>query len=245
MENILNLAFPVRTFDIDYSGRIKLSALLNFLQEAAAQHAARLGVAMDVMAQRDLVWILSRYHIVLSRYPLLGSTVKIKTWPSVRSGTFTLREFEAVDDRGPMLQATTSWLALDIKKKKPVSIDNMVPDFPLHSKRAVDDNFAPLPVVERADRETEFPVLQGDLDINRHVNNVVYIQWAVENVAENVLFGSRPAEIEINYRAEAFYGDRIISRTQDSGDEGIYFHQLFRSYDGKEVARLKTRWADI
>lgn len=241
----MTLEFQVRTFDVDYSGRLKLRAFLNFLQEAAAEHAFRLGVAMDVMAQKNLVWILSRYHILLSRYPVLGGVLSVKTWPSVRAGTFTLREFEVTDAQGLVLQATTSWLALDIQKKRPVSIGDMVPDFPLFSKRAIEDDFKPLPVVERIDLEMKFPVLQSDLDINRHVNNVVYIQWAVENVPEDVLFDSRPAEIEINYRAEAFYGDRIISRTQTPGGDNIFYHQLFRSQDEVEVARLKTRWADI
>jgi len=245
LENILNLQFQVRTFDLAYSGRVKPRAILNFLQESAAEHAFRLGVAMDVMAQRNLVWILSRYHILFSRYPGLGRTLNVKTWPSVRSGLFTLREFDVTDNQGSVLQATTSWLALDIQKKKPVSIADMVPDFPLHSQRAINDGFDPLPVVERVEMEMEFPVLQSDLDINKHVNNVVYISWAVENVPEEILFSLRPAEIEINYRAEAFYGDRIISRTQKLADDHVYCHQLFRSRDGIELARLKTRWADI
>lgn len=84
------------------------------------------------------------------------------------------------------------------------------------------------------------------LDWNRHVNNVVYVQWALEAVPEEILMKRRPVDIEVSYRAEALYGDEVLSvaqRVPGEDPEPRFLHQVLNASTGAELARLRTRWA--
>jgi medium-chain acyl-[acyl-carrier-protein] hydrolase len=247
MDKVYKQKFYVRNFDVDFNGKLKLEMLLNFLQESAAEHAGKMNLSGVDLLKKNLAWILSRYHIKVLRYPEKGETIEVTTWPSVIKGIFTLREYEIRIPETKAVQATSSWMAVDLKRKRPVKIKETLPRFPLHDQRAVRDDFMSLPEVESTDIELRFPVLKADLDFNRHVNNVVYIQWAVETVPKDVVMNLRPTQIEVNYKNETFYGDWAISRTQKvRSDQNPYFiHQLSRESDGREIARLRTKWADL
>jgi len=86
----------------------------------------------------------------------------------------------------------------------------------------------------------------GHLDWNRHVNNAVYIQWALESVPPDLLMSRRPMELEVSYRAEAFYGDEVLSAAQrvpeGESAEAAFLHQILNAATGVELARLRTRW---
>ncbi|MFO7867607.1 MAG: thioesterase [Candidatus Aminicenantes bacterium] len=242
--------FQIRALEIDFRGRLKVESLLSFLMESAAEHAALFGLSIMELFKKNLTWILSRFHVKIFRYPQYGESLVIKTWPSRRKETFTLREFEAYDSQGIIAQATSSWLVMDLRNKRPVRIEARLPSYPLLHKRAVEDEFDPLPEMKTEESSLIFPVFMTDLDFNRHVNSMVYIRWALEAAPRDILFKLRVSEVEINYRAEAFYGDRIIScvsRPQQAGGEAslpALIHELRREADGRQLALLKTSWME-
>jgi len=241
--------FTVHSYESDFEGRARLTSLLNYLQDAAGDHAAALGWSVLDLWKRGMTWVLSRTHVLVHRYPAWGERVEILTWPSGRHGYFALRDFEAADaDGAAVLTGTTSWMILHLQRKQPLKIDDILPVNYLIDKRALEDDFPPLPVLPEGGREAAFPVEMNHLDLNRHVNNAVYVQWALEAAPEEVLRRSRPVEVEVAYRAEAFYGDMIRSRINafppGGADAGVVFaHQILNAASGVELTRLKTRWA--
>jgi len=245
MEKTLKQEYQVRLYEMDHQGKAKLIPLLDYLQDAAGLHAAKLGVAVTDLQADNLTWILSRYHVKIRRYPDAGETVTVETWPSVSKSRFALRDFEMTgEDGGVYLQATTSWLVMDLERRRPVSLEGVLPDFPLLEKRALDDDFKPLPAFDGSDRELSMQVFNQDLDWNLHVNNTVYIRWAVETVPPEVLRERRLMEVEVNYRGEAFYGETILSRVKNEGggESPRFSHQLVNRDTGKELTRLRTAW---
>ena len=60
----------------------------------------------------------------------------------------------------------------------------------------------------------------------------------------------RPVEIEVAYRAEAFYGDTVLSRAvpapaaSEAGQAAgaVFLHQIVNASTGVELTRLRTRW---
>ena len=236
--------FKVRAYEMDYTGLAKPETLINYIQEAAAQHAHLLGLSVLELNRKNLTWVLSRYHIRIHRYPAWGASLSIRTWPSKAEGLFAIRDFQAADEKGPVASATSSWMILNLSTKKPVPIDKNLPDYPRNRERALDDSFPPLPDLEQSEKESLFPVLQNDLDFNRHVNNAVYIRWGLEGVPPDVLLSKRPESIEITYKRQVFYGDRIHCRVSQAGEEpgAVFIHQLKSEEDGRELARMRTSW---
>jgi medium-chain acyl-[acyl-carrier-protein] hydrolase len=245
--------FSIHTYESDFEGRARLVSLLNFLQDAAGDHATLLGWSVLDLFKKNMTWVLSRYHVRILRYPAWGERLEVVTWPSGRHGYFALRDFDVTDGNGkPVLFGTTSWMVIHLGRKQPVRLDELFPTNVFLEKRALADDFAPLPTVEKAEREVPFRVEMGQLDLNKHVNNAVYIQWALEALPEDILSRCRPIETEVSYRAEAFYGDTVVSRVQsvpgsapaddDPGAGSVFLHQIVNTSTGAELARLRTRW---
>ena len=245
--------FPIHSYELDFEGLAKPVSLLNFLQDAAGDHAARLGWSVTDLLKKNMTWVLSRTHVRVERYPAWGETVAVTTWPSGRHGFFAIRDFEVSDGEGStLLTATTSWMVLDLGRKQPLKVDDILPNDFLVEKRALADDFGSLPVLDRPDRELSFRVDSGHLDLNRHVNNAVYVQWALEAVPADAAGRRRPVDIEVSYRAEAFYGDPVLSRAQVSAAavparsgadaELVVLHQIVNASSDAELTRLRTRW---
>ena len=247
MEKTYTKKFPLYTFDVDVEGKAHLTVLLNFLQEVARDHAALLKVSIFDLLRKGLTWVISRYHIRVLRYPSMGDNVEVTTWPSGKKGVFALRDFEARDDSGRLLlEATSSWLVITSDTKQPVKMDTVFLDESILEKRAIQDGFDRLAGPERSDFEVSFRVRQKDLDFNRHVNNVAYINWAIEGMPEDVLMARRPVEIEIVYKAETLYGEEVLTRVEfPRPGSAEYLHEIVNRESGAELARLKTSWRQL
>jgi len=246
MDLIYRKEYAVHTYETDARGLAKTVSLLNYLQDAAGEHAARLGVSVVDLVRSGMTWVLSRYHVLVHRHPAPGERLEVTTWPSGKAGYFATRDFEVAAAAGPVLSATSSWMILGLERKQPLKLDEIITIPYALDRRALDDPFASLPVPSARDNEIRFRVESGHLDWNRHVNNAVYVQWALEAVPAEVLAKSRPLELEISYRAETFYGEEVVSAAQRVPADGpgpVFLHQILNAATGAELTRLKTRWA--
>ena len=244
-EPLFKKEFPVRYHELDCHGNVRPVTLLNYVQDAAGMHAAQLGVSVSDLRVHGLTWVLSRIHLIVDRYPRAGEVVLMHTWPATRQGLFSCREFELLDRLGRITgRATTSWAVLNVASRRPVKLEGNLPPYPLLPRRAIEDDFAPLPQLQETLPPTlSFRVLRSDLDINQHVNNAVFVGWALETVPDEVAAGSM-VELEISFRAEALYGETIESRCSivETGESTCCLHQIINQQDNRELARLRTRW---
>lgn len=235
--------FTVQYNEADQRGFVRPVALLNYLQSAAGYHAALLGVSMSDLLKTGCSWVLSQLHLVMDRYPAGGDIIRIATWPASREKLLSIRDFELFDMEGALIgRATTSWAVLSLKTRRLQKLIDVLPVYQVNPVRAIEDTFSTLPAVEQSEYELRLPVLRGDLDINRHVNNTVYAGWALETIPEEVDNNYRLASIEIGFRAEALYGDTIVARTSRSDGGCCYIHSIECESDDRELARLRTKW---
>ena len=248
MEGVLTKQYQVRLYEADFRGTLRPVSLLNYLQDTASAHSSRFGYSISELLLRNMTWVLSRYHISVRRYPSVGDTIRVSTWRSAIEGMFALRDFEITDSSGNILvTATSSWVIMNLETKRPVKLEAVITDYPLVARRALNDDFAPLPKLGNHSIEEPFKVRIADLDMNHHVNHTVYVEWALESVPREILEGFCLVELEVGYRAEAFYGDTVQARavvTQE-GNPATFLHQLLNEKNGKELTRLKTTWKQL
>jgi acyl-ACP thioesterase len=242
LDPIFEKELPVRYHELDSHGNVSPVTLLDYLQDTAGLHAARLGISVSDLRRQGITWVLSRIHLLVTQYPRADESVVVKTWPATRQGLFSCREFELTGAGERVYgRATTSWAALNIISRRPVKLEEHLPSYPLHPRRAIDDDFASLPPVPaESTAEYSFRVLRSDLDTNHHVNNAIYAGWALETVPEEIAAGTLN-ELEISFRAEVLYGEAVLSRCVVTGP-GLCLHQIINKKDGRELARLRTRW---
>jgi len=238
--------FKVRAYEIGPNGRVTIQSLFNYMQEAAGNHAAELGVSIDQLLKQNLTWVLSRVHLRIDSYPYWKQQISIETWPADKDAYYAIRDFRIMDENKNQIGlATSSWMMLDVVKRKPVLIPEFIDKMKNSEQgRALNDRFEKLPKPEQIDTELLFNVRLSDLDFNQHVNSVNYIEWAVECVPDDILKYYLLTDVEVTYRAESNYGDVIQSQCQVNKRDDLcrIIHRVQRKGDEKELARLVTSW---
>ena len=238
--------YAVRANEVGSHGRASAAAICNWLQETAGNHATHLGWGIEGLMGQGMTWVLSRLHLALDRPPGWRERVSVTTWPAGARRLFAVREFRISADGGAELgRATTGWMVINAASRRPVRPPEDVERMGLLAPpRVVEDEFGRLPEVAAAEFERSVEVRFADLDMNGHANNVSVIAWSLEALPPEVALGSALREIEVEFRAEAMYGDRIVVRAQREGGQGQTFrHALVRASDGREIARVRSVWS--
>lgn len=237
-------SFKIRFFEAEPSGRATPGALCRFAQEAADGHCRPFGFSLLELRAQNKMWVLTRLSLRVERYPQIGDMVTVETWASVRTnGIRAVREFRFIDEHGETLgNALSIWLMLDAATKRPVRLPDSVLSICNAERSSTEEfEFPRLRAPQGATVERMFQVGWTDLDANDHVNNVKYLEWALEALPLEVNRDRRLARVDIEFHAEAFYGDRIFSEVEYGSSLAI--HRL-KNGAGKTLCLAHTQFAD-
>jgi acyl-ACP thioesterase len=236
--------FVVRSSEIDYRGQATLPALVAYMQEAAWDNTATLSISMYDLLERGLTWVLQRMRIDIFRYPKHTESITVETWASGREKVFLHRDFRIYGAGRELLgQATSVWLVMDVVKRQMTS----VPDFITAVEIAPGQEPLPfakgkLPALGEVVYQQQMPVRWHDIDLNRHVNNTRYLQWALEALPIEIPDQHTLQQVDIIFRAESTLGDTVISEAAPGAEEGSFVHRLTSTETGKELVQAKTVW---
>lgn len=174
--------FRIRAYETDPEGRLQAHILCKLLQEAATVHAAELGVSVESLREIGVAWVLSYLHLHVEKWPGSDAEIVVKTWPEAANRLFIERRFEVLDpDSRVMATATTVWLVIDLKKRRPVRLPGAIAEaVERHEVGSRPMRPEKLDGPDPADREVVFTVRRSDLDLADHVNNTNYVEWAIE-----------------------------------------------------------------
>jgi len=240
----LKKSFSIHENHIAANGKISPLALMMFLQECASSHAEKLGVGVKELLAQNKTWVLSRFKLILTRFPIRSEQIEVETWPSGTERFFAIRDFILYDGSGESFgKAQSAWVVIDTNNRRPLRVDSFLPDkikIPyLGSWPFVEKG---LPKLEKAETCRRFFTRFRDLDINQHVNNISYMEWAFEGLPWDLLFRGNLKEVEIHFLQESFLGEEICSITEFQSDKNAWFHKIERVSDQKELVRMKSVW---
>ena len=239
-KEIFNL--PAAAGDDSELGR--LLAMLEQMMETAGCHAEKLGVGVRDLHDKGLTWVLARLHVQILSIPATGQTVHISTWPSGRHRLFAVRDFRLTDGSGAeILRATSAWALMNIDTRRPARLDPHLPVFSRLPERMIRDDFSQLPPVQQAGSRTSYVAAAADIDINDHVNNTVYLDWALRAVPAGTN-RQKPLSMEVAFLGEARLGDEIYCRSESVTMDGktIVVQSLQDAASGRELTRLRSSW---
>lgn len=219
MENAFELTYRVRSYETGVRNRLSLPSVCNYLQEAAGEHAERLGFGILELQARGISWMLARLHLKLARDVPWGADVKVVTWPSGLKGRLVaLRDFRLfAADGDPILEGVSEWLTVDLAAQRIVrpseDFARLVPPDVARVALAVADGHGKFAALAKVDQAARILVRRADHDFNDHVNNVHYVEWALEALPES--FRARSVrELDIVFRQAAHAGDELESRVE-------------------------------
>lgn len=233
----------IRNYEAGPNGKLSPYHLANYFNEAAAIHAEKLGWGIENMQDDGETWVMTRFYATINRLPDAGEKVVVRTKPSGADRLQAYRDFDMATADGEILVlGTSSWVIIKLNVRRPVPTPQKIQELGAQ----FGDRWLKLPnqklrLPSKAGVEFKFKVRRTDLDINNHVNNAVYMGWVTESVPENVYEKSELRELDVLFRAEAFYGDDVVSRTSAESDG--YMHVLHREGDEKPMVISRSVWS--
>lgn len=203
--NKFNQNFHITCYNTDMSWRLKPASFMDMAQEAANLHANILGFGYDDLIASRTAWVLSRMHVVFTDTPKWRDQVTLSTWHKGLNRLFFLRDFIMTDSEGrAKVKATTSWLVLNLDTRRLVRDPHLLDEGTVCSENVIETPADK--VVMPKDVETELiiehDVAYSDLDMNGHVNNAMYMQWAMNAVNYEISSVKPLKEFTINFNHE-------------------------------------------
>jgi acyl-ACP thioesterase len=234
--------YKVHSYEVDCKGNATLPMLCKYMQESAWHHAENLGVGFSHLSKDGLFWVLSQQFIRIDNIPKWGETVFVHTWPSGKDRLVYIRDFKIINQKQEVVcMARTKWFALDLKRRRPQNVDSYFNYDLTGAEQVFSHELTKLEPVQTDQSIKSVQVESCDLDVNEHVNNVKYIEWILESFPLEFYKEKEIKEFEINYLAEAFYGNQLIVSSEKK-DEGNYNHKIIRKEEPKELCRARTFW---
>jgi medium-chain acyl-[acyl-carrier-protein] hydrolase len=233
----------IRTFDVGADGKLVLRALLDYLQNAAANHVNELALeALDLNA-KGLTWVLSRYRLNVIRYPNKGEPISLKTWPSMVQKLFVFREFEIFGNDGEVIvRASTAWLIIDAKSLRPVRPNHHLEGIEFVPKRALDEAFESWNSGREPDNTNSYRVRMEDIDLNDHVNNRMYMLWASEALPTKLRSAYVPVDLTVQFLGMSHYGDEIhVATIIEQKADAVHSEHEIRMEE-RLLAKVKIHW---
>lgn len=234
--------YQIRSYETDKTGTLRIVTLFNILQDMADLNANELGFGLDFCIKNTLAWFGTNYHLKINRLPKIHETIKIRTWPSGKKTLEAFRDFEVFDQNDEkLIEATSQWVLIDFKRKRPVLIDKYLSEFEGFEQPVTDTVFVKIPSLTHEEFSKVFSVRYDDIDINQHVNNAVYPLWALEALPEDFRDSHEISEIKIAYKKEGRLGEDISSLAEMFQDTQS-LHLIKSLTDGRELAQLLISW---
>lgn len=211
------MAIIEHKFEIGFRdvGRSKLTnrALLGFLEDIAGIHSNIAGFGLNDIKQTGYTWILLNWKVKIIKRPKYGDTILVKTWARDIERFFTYRDFEVYNNNNELIAiATSKWVLMDAKTMSLTKItDEVMEHYNMETKKVFNNEPEPSKISIPKDFSSvvNYTVQRKDIDINKHVHNVYYLDIAYEalpqDVYDNISFNS----FEIMYKKETKLGETI------------------------------------
>ena len=212
-------------YDLDFRGKVKLSAILRMVHIAADVNANELGIGFATLHPLNISFVLQRFGLKITRMPVYDETVTIRTWPAeMARGTF-IRNGDMYDEAGNKIMEWSSlWILFDIAARKILKPSALPVEVPALTDFGVDvkpEKAYLLAGMSAPFSEHIHTVRYADVDTNMHMNNSIY-----GDLIGNAVFPNEDAapdwkEVQINYLGETRLGEEIKITAYKDGD--VYF----------------------
>src|SRR3954452_5918449 len=129
--------FPVRFHEVDALGHVNNAAYLNYLEQAAIDHATFLGLDLRRVRELGGVFVARRHEIVFLKPTFAGDVLRVVTWLGEPRGARVDRQYlvfrelgrishvpvggrpmtrpGAIADDALAAQATTEWVFVNVQ----------------------------------------------------------------------------------------------------------------------------------
>lgn len=195
---------------VDFCGKATLVTMGNYFLSAAGDDAHNNGFGLMELHSHNMAWVLSRMAMEIYRFPVEEEFVTITTWVEEVGRLMTVRNMIMTDQMGEKIAAaSTQWAMIDFVSRQPLD---------LRTNKNYLEVVIPTPSpIQRAERIAvnggvlldQIRVRYSDIDLNKHVNSLKYLEWVVDYMPIEFVADRRPVRVDLNYLHETKLGETV------------------------------------
>ncbi|OFI05371.1 acyl-ACP thioesterase [Clostridium acetireducens DSM 10703] len=237
--------YEIHYYEVDYKKRVLITTIIDYLSDTATYQSEELNVGINYLSNQHMAWVLYKWDIDIKKYPMYREKIVVKTEPYSFRKFYAYRKFEITDTHGQVIvEANSVWLLINTDKRKAVRItEDMYKGYGLDKSENKLLNIKKINSPIRIDAEKYFNVRYSDIDVNKHVNNVKYVNWVIESIPIDLIKDYKLKSIKVAYRKETTYGEKIkvITEINNKEKELICLHEILDS-NNKSLTLAETKW---
>lgn len=196
--------------DVALDGKLSYPGMLRILQEAAACASAERGYGFKDIEKNGVCWVLTGWRLELFERADWNDHLVIHTWPRSVEGFLSDRDFEILLNDHVVGRGSSRWFLVNPGTGRITRVTDAVRSaYTLNDRRMFETdipaNGTPSPDAKITYTHT---IERRDLDTYRHVNNLRYLDFALEALPQEV-FDAKPATVDIVYRKQILPGTEI------------------------------------
>lgn len=216
---VVSHEFLVGFRDVDVNSKMKNSAILNVFQEIAGFHSIEIGKKFESL---DSTWILTGYKVNIIKRPVYGDIIKVSTWGTEIKSITAVREFEIRNASGELLvMAISNWAHMSNNRLAKVSEETinaygLEPEHTNYNELKLKKIMEP----ETYSIENEYVVDWNWIDVNRHMNNIYYMDLVDMIMPEQYKLEDCNC-FEVSYKKEVKYKEKVKCQYTELEDSRV------------------------
>lgn len=216
-------SYRIEPQEVDFTLRATIPALGSAVLNTAGTDAHGKGFGVDALNADNHSWVLSRIAFEFDSRPAQYADYTVATWISDYGRVLSTRNFVLSDAEGHEFgRAVSQWAMIDLASRAAVDL-SWVGD--AHADAIVD---APPPAaMPRKIRAVEpsvvceHKVVYSDIDFNRHVNTVRYLElilnhWPLEHHDRHIV-----SRLDLMFHHECRFGETVRLLVSTDGDTSL------------------------
>ena len=240
MAEITSYDFIIQPQDVDFTLRASAASIINYMLNVAGTDAHRKGFGVDALQGHSVTWVLSRLAVEIAAQPKQYEAIAVDTWVNEFNRLSSTRNFRMRQADSILAMGVSQWCMLDMESRQAVDMTKLKDVY----ERAMVDEPSPIAMPARlrgveAESHSSRPVVYSDIDFNRHVNTLRYIDLMFDALPIERIEKNNGMRIDINFLAEALYGEVLTIGVATEGDTWQF---EISSNSGKTLCRAKIEF---
>ena len=246
MKDIFKKEYKINIFNVDSDHICKFSSLVDFLWDIVISQSDSLGETNEGFVHNQCIWVLLKYDITIYEYPKFKDTITVDTKVIGAKKFYGYRQNTIKNSEGKVIgEVFSTAILIDFENRRPMRISSEQGEVyglnrELHEVPPLDD----IPKIKKEDYLKDYPVRYSDIDSNGHVNNVKYMEMAIDTLPRSILNEYKIFNIKVLFKKETTDGDTLHIASEVFEDENSPITTLHNitSNDGKLLSKLQFIW---
>ena len=195
------------------------------------------------MKETNIAFLLTAWNVKVIKKAHLLDEIEIHTWAEYLVHSLSTRNFEIYLNGDLIAIASTKWIMVNpTDHSVAITTENIVNAYGPVKKSVFDKPIPKLHIPDKVDKSYEYVIKRRDIDSNKHVNNLKYLELALELLSNDDYTESDFSEIVINYKNECKLNNEVVCNyTKISENEHVIVIQSKDKTKLHSIIKLKKQ----